>query len=97
MQAKKDAELIVLDPKDFGVDQNAIVEPVDENVVVPTTKQGPGKIYDINQQIQENKEDKQDAANARKNLLTEGWNKMSDRSIKNSKNAKPDDFTLLIG
>jgi hypothetical protein len=96
-QAKRDAELIVLDPDDFGVDPHSIVEPVDENAVVPTTRQGPGKIFDVNQPLQESKEDPEKAENARKTLLTEGWNKMSDKSMKNSKNAKPDDFTLLIG
>jgi hypothetical protein len=97
-QAKRDAEIIVLDPKDFGVSPEEPTQSLEENKVVPRMKAGPGKIAEEVETQDESKLDEQVNSFAKnKEHLKESWSKVAGRSSKPSKDVKPDDFTLLMG
>lgn len=98
IQAKKDAELIVLDPADFGVEPNEATQSLDEmNAVVPVMKTGPGKIAQIAEEADSCVLDEQvNSYTTKKTVLKESWKKVATRSSPD-KNIKPDDFNLLMG
>jgi hypothetical protein len=87
--------------KEGIINDNKPAEPEIKEVFTPRTASGPGKVVDVNDmsQISESEKNDQEADKAthRKTVLTEGWNKIANRSIKTAKNVKPDDFTLLMG
>lgn len=80
---------------------------VDNKQAVPEVREaftprigcGPGKVVDMSvvNQLSENKVSEVDKATKRKTILSESWNKMAEKSVQSAKNAKPDDFTLLMG
>lgn len=98
-EAKKEAELIVLDPADFGVDPNEMTQALEEmSPVVPTMRNGPGKIAQVVEETEACALDEQvNSYSSKKEVLKESWKKVADRSTSPNKNIKPDDFTLLMG
>jgi hypothetical protein len=87
--------------KEGIINDNKPAEPEIKEVFTPRTASGPGKVVDVNDMSQIYESEKNDLeadkATHRKTVLTEGWNKIANRSIKAAKNVKPDDFTLLMG
>ena len=100
MRAKQDAELIVLDPADFGVSVEEPTSALDERQVVPTMMTGPGKIAQLHEDEDTDDGIMDESINRysrNKKLMNESWSKVAANSSKPNKNIKPDDFTLLMG
>lgn len=87
--------------KEGVIGDNKPVVPEVKEEFTPRVGCGPGKVVDVNMVnhlSESNTIDKEtDKASKRKTILSESWNKISERSIKSAKTAKPDDFTLLMG
>jgi hypothetical protein len=74
--------------------QQPQTEPVNESVI-PRTKHGPGKIFDVNSTVDENVETVQDANKKKLKGINEGWEAYKKKNTPNKQ--KPNDFTLLMG
>ncbi len=64
--------------------------------IKPRTKSGPGKIFDIySENNDQNAETMQDINKKKLQKINEGWKKYSEKKTPNKQ--KPDDFILLMG